>query len=237
LAAYISGFSPQKAVNIGTSMVARGEYSMIFATIGLAAGAISENLYQFTGIYVLLMTLLTPLMMKNSTKITKMFSVLVPEFVKFGGKIIADTLRPVIMPEIFSIQPKREFKFAGGFLIYLVILGLVYSVKLGWLFFGIIFIGLCVIAAIYFILRGKIMANADLIKYTNKGKEITNKNLVFAFINLNFCGMLFAILLTMIFAKFINSWMIWLPFLFCIGFIFSSTFILHFIVRKKSVTN
>jgi CPA2 family monovalent cation:H+ antiporter-2 len=226
-AAYISGFSPQKAVNIGTSMVARGEYSMIFATIGLTAGAISENLYQFTGIYVLLMTLLTPITMKNSQKITKLFSFVIPEFIKFGGKVFADTLRPVIMPEIFSIHPKREFKFAGGFLLYIIILGLAYSVEISWLFFVIIFIELWVIVAIFFILKGKIQANENLIKYTYRDKEIRNKKLIFGFINLNFCVVLTGVLATLIMSKIANSIAIYIPLIIFVAFLLTSTYILY----------
>jgi CPA2 family monovalent cation:H+ antiporter-2 len=236
-AAYISGFSPQKSVNIGTSMVARGEYSMIFATIGLAAGAISENLYQFTGIYVLLMTLLTPLMMKNSQRITKLFSFVIPEFVKFGGKIISETLRPVLMPEIFSVHPKREFKFAGGFVVYIILMAILYNVGLGWGAYIIALLGIVTIIALFFILRGKILSNSERIKYTYKGKEIKKKHLVFAFINLNFCGILLAVLIMLIINKAMNSWMIWIPFLLCIGFAFCSTFILHLIIKKKCVTS
>lgn len=80
--AWLSGFSPKSATAIGTSMVARGEYSLIFASIGFAAGAISESLYQFTGVYVFIMTLLAPIAMKNSARIKKVITALIPGFFK-----------------------------------------------------------------------------------------------------------------------------------------------------------
>lgn len=80
--AFFSGFNPKKAFSIGTSMIARGEYSMIYAALGLAAGAISNNLYQFTGIYVFLMTLIAPIAMKNSEKLYNFCTWLTPGFVK-----------------------------------------------------------------------------------------------------------------------------------------------------------
>ena len=82
--AYLSGFSPKSATAIGTSMIARGEYSMIFASIGFTAGAISGSLYQFTGVYVFIMTLLAPLAMKNSVAIKKVITGVMPGFLKKG---------------------------------------------------------------------------------------------------------------------------------------------------------
>ena len=81
-AAFFSGFSPKKSLAIGCSMVARGEYSLIYASLGVTAGAISTNLYQFTGVYVFFMTLAAPIAMKNSGKIYSIISDFTPKFIK-----------------------------------------------------------------------------------------------------------------------------------------------------------
>ena len=81
-AAFFSGFNSKKALTIGTSMIARGEYSLIYATLGLASLAISDRLYQFTGVYVFAMTLIAPVAMKNSDKIHKIVLLLIPRFLK-----------------------------------------------------------------------------------------------------------------------------------------------------------
>ncbi len=81
-AAFFGGFSSKKAVGIGTSMIARGEYSLIYASLGLAAGAISDRLYQFTGFYVLIMTLIAPIAMKNSDLVYKVISGISPKLLK-----------------------------------------------------------------------------------------------------------------------------------------------------------
>jgi CPA2 family monovalent cation:H+ antiporter-2 len=80
--AFFSGLSAKKAFTIGTSMIARGEYSMIYAALGLAAGAISNNLYQFTGIYVFAMILIAPIAMKNSDKLYNACTKITPKFFK-----------------------------------------------------------------------------------------------------------------------------------------------------------
>lgn len=99
-AAYLSGFPPKSAVTVGTSMVARGEYSMIFASVGFAAGAISDSLYQFTGVYVFIMTLLAPIAMKNSKTVRKIILAVIPGPVKrFISKASAN-LRTALNPGI-----------------------------------------------------------------------------------------------------------------------------------------
>ncbi|MEI8216346.1 MAG: cation:proton antiporter [Eubacteriales bacterium] len=232
-AAYISGFSHQKAVNIGTSMIARGEYSMIFATIGLAAGAISENLYQFTGIYVLLMTLLTPIAMKNSKGITKLSSIVTPGFIKFGGKIFSDTLKPVLMPEIFNIPKKREYRFASTFAIYSILLIGIYILELGLLAYAMVAMDIIAILIIYFVLKEKIAESESLIKYVYKDREIKSKKLIFTFININIAAALLSILLTIVASKLISSVMVLAPVILFVLFLSTSTFILYKSTYKK----
>lgn len=64
--AFFSGMTSKASFTIGTSMIARGEYSLIFATLGLSTGVISDDLYQFTGLYVLSMILIAPIVMRNA---------------------------------------------------------------------------------------------------------------------------------------------------------------------------
>lgn len=85
-AAYLSGFSARNAFGIGASMIARGEYSLIYAALGLSAGVISSKLYQFTGIYVFVMTLIAPVAMKNSDKVHAFFLKITPELLKIGAR-------------------------------------------------------------------------------------------------------------------------------------------------------
>ena len=87
--AFFSGFSSKSAVAIGASMIARGEYSLIYASLGHNTGAISEKLYMFTGVYVFIMTLIAPVAMKNSYKIKSFLSAVAPPFLKYGAKLVS----------------------------------------------------------------------------------------------------------------------------------------------------
>lgn len=54
------GFSNVEAFQVGVGMVSRGEVGLIVASIGIAAGAISEELFTVTVVMVLVTTLVTP---------------------------------------------------------------------------------------------------------------------------------------------------------------------------------
>jgi len=108
-ASFISGLSARKAVAIGAGMVARGEYAMIYATLGLTAGLISPVVYNFTGLYVLVMTLLAPLFMRNSSVIQRVLSRFVPATWKFAAKTVSGVMRPVILSDREEHEPVSIF--------------------------------------------------------------------------------------------------------------------------------
>ena len=60
---YISGFFAGKDINkniVGFGMVPRGEVGLIFATIGMSLGVLTDELFSVIVIMVILTTLLTP---------------------------------------------------------------------------------------------------------------------------------------------------------------------------------
>jgi hypothetical protein len=120
-AAFFSGFSAKNAFNIGSSTVARGEYSLIYATLGFGMGAISEQFYQFAGVYVFLMTMVAPLAMKNSGHLYRLFSKAVPPFMKYNMKLVSLTMRPILLPEESGLKINRKFIFIGIFALYMMI--------------------------------------------------------------------------------------------------------------------
>ena len=119
--AFFSGFSSKSSISIGTSMIARGEYSLIFAAMGFATGAISEPLYQFTGVYVFIMTLIAPAAMKNSDKIKHVISLAAPRFLKYGAKLVSITMKPILLPEEVNLREERGYKFLILSVIYIAI--------------------------------------------------------------------------------------------------------------------
>jgi CPA2 family monovalent cation:H+ antiporter-2 len=155
-ASFISGLSPRKAVAIGAGMVARGEYAMIYATLGLAAGVISPLLYNFTGLYVLVMTLLAPLFMRNSAVIQRALAKVIPATWKFAAKTVSGVMRPVILSDKEEQEPVSIF--TGLLLAYVGLLVTAFlnrDLPLGFLFFVL---GVVLILAMYRLLNSRITA-------------------------------------------------------------------------------
>lgn len=68
LAGRIAGLSPKAAANIGLTIVARGEFSIIMVNLGKSAGLLSI-LQPFAALYVLILAVLGPLLAKESKTI------------------------------------------------------------------------------------------------------------------------------------------------------------------------
>jgi Kef-type K+ transport system membrane component KefB len=60
LGALFSGFTQRESLVVGVGMIPRGEVGLITASLGLAAGLVSHDLYAQVVILVLITTLLTP---------------------------------------------------------------------------------------------------------------------------------------------------------------------------------
>ena len=68
LAGKNAGLHPRKALNIGLTMSARGELSIIIASLGVMAG-LSPLLQSFTAVYVLYLSIISPILTKNSEQV------------------------------------------------------------------------------------------------------------------------------------------------------------------------
>ncbi|MGE5582664.1 MAG: cation:proton antiporter [Bacillota bacterium] len=194
-AAFFSGFSAAKAISIGSSTIARGEYSMIFATLGYTSGALSENLYQFTGVYVFVMTLLAPVTMKNSLYIGKVFAGLIPKFIKYAAKLVSITMRPFLFPEETGIPIERNFIFIGSFGIYLVTVSWAFLENRIPVLIPLSLIGLFMVHRLYRIFVTKILKIEEQIDFDGIHQGPYNLDIIARSIARIFAGLLTVIML------------------------------------------
>mgnify|MGYP000719450888 CR=1 FL=1 len=95
--AFLAGFPASVALAIGAGMIPRGEYALLYASLGHQLGLIRADLFQFTGWYVFVMTLLAPAFMKNTRPLYRALQRLIPAPIAFAGTLISATLQPVTM--------------------------------------------------------------------------------------------------------------------------------------------
>jgi K+:H+ antiporter subunit KhtU len=72
ITARIYRFAPQAAANVGATILARGEFSLILASLALAAG-LDDRIGPFVAGYVLVLALGAPLLAKHTRRFTRLF--------------------------------------------------------------------------------------------------------------------------------------------------------------------
>ncbi|MDF2663518.1 MAG: cation/H(+) antiporter, partial [Paenibacillus sp.] len=77
IAGRLSGISPRASLNVGFTLVSRGEFSIIMANIGKAGGLIPA-IQSFAVLYVLILAVLGPILTKESKSIYQWGRKLVP---------------------------------------------------------------------------------------------------------------------------------------------------------------
>jgi len=126
--AYFIGFSGRAATAIGTSLVARNEEAILYASVG--TGAIQANpslsnnfagtyLTPFTGVLCIVMSSVAPLLMRMSTGLADFFAKRIPRSLVFGAQVVRRTLRSIVMPAVLPIY-RRGRLFQAVLLLYAV---------------------------------------------------------------------------------------------------------------------
>src|SRR5438132_1094136 len=123
---YFIGFSGRAATAIGTSMIARNEEAILYATVG--ARAIQANphlsndyaakyLTPFAGILCIVMSSLQPILMGRSDRIASFLAKRLPKSITFGAELVKRTLKTVIMPNFLPIY-RRKRLFQASIIFY-----------------------------------------------------------------------------------------------------------------------
>src|SRR3989441_380589 len=124
--AYFIGFSGRASTAIGTSLVARNEEAILYATVG--ARAIRANpqlsndyagtyLTPFAGILCIVMSSLAPILMGRSNRIAAFFANRLPKSLRFGAELVKRTLKTIIMPNFLPIY-RRKRLFQASLIFY-----------------------------------------------------------------------------------------------------------------------
>ena len=105
--AYLVGFSGRSATAIGTSLLARNEEAVLYASVGTKAIQANPALPQthagtflspFTGLLCIVMSSIAPAAMKHSDAIARGLQRAAPASFQFGGGLVKRTLRTFVLP-------------------------------------------------------------------------------------------------------------------------------------------
>jgi len=124
--AYFIGFSGRASTAIGTSLVARNEEAILYATVGTRAIQANDHLPDnyagtfltpFTGLLCIVMSSLAPILMTRSDRIAAFFGRRLPKSITFGAELVKRTLKTVIMPNFLPIY-RRKRVFQAAIILY-----------------------------------------------------------------------------------------------------------------------
>lgn len=124
--AYFIGFSAKAATAIGSSLTARNEEAILYASVGTRAIRNNPNLSNsyagtyltpFAGILCIVMSSLAPLLMVRSDRIAKFLSNRLPKSITFGAELVKRTLRTLVMPSVLPIYRRRRL-FQATLILY-----------------------------------------------------------------------------------------------------------------------
>ncbi len=141
--AYFIGFSGRSSTAIGTSLLGRNEEAILYASVGTRAIRSNPNLpgdhagtllSPFAGLLCIIMSALTPTMMRRSDAIAGWFSRHLPKYITFGGDLVKRTLKTFVLPASLPLfKHSRVFVVAlFGYVAYIVALAL----APGWFHLG-----------------------------------------------------------------------------------------------------
>jgi len=97
---FFMGLGKREVINMGSALLGRGEDAILFASVGGGLKDVDGNhllpngmkLYPFAGGLCLIMSLLTPWVMKYSVPVADRMGKAVPDWLRFGGVLIQRTM-------------------------------------------------------------------------------------------------------------------------------------------------
>ncbi|MGC8619310.1 MAG: cation:proton antiporter [Thermoplasmata archaeon] len=175
---YLVGFSGKGSLFIGSGLVPRNEDSLIFANI---ANSISEEtnhsvlpysnvLFSITGAIVIITTLITPFLLKMSTRFTRVLTNLIPEYLKFSASVISRTLRSIFF---YRPIPITEKHYMPG--IFLSAYSLFLLLDIFYKNYYLLIITLIILILSYIFLRNFISYKVSGIPYSFTGNKQSKK--------------------------------------------------------------
>jgi len=117
---FLIGLGRREAINLGTAFLGRAEDAVMFASVGgrlkdeAGRGALphGSSLYPFAGGVSLVMSVLTPKLMKVSVPIADALAAVMPVWLRFGATLVQRALSIEFGPE-GSPRPRRSAAFAA----------------------------------------------------------------------------------------------------------------------------
>ncbi len=118
---YFMGYSSRQSLAVSTSMCARGDESILYATVGSQAATATKGaeMYPLAGAFTFVLSAVCPYLMRRSNHMADGLARKMPLFIKYSAAVISRTLGKIVLPgEGFRLY-KGSRSLLGAELFYL----------------------------------------------------------------------------------------------------------------------
>jgi len=168
---YFMGYSSKASMAVGTTIAGRAEESILFASVGskvqVSSSAKGGELMPFAGVFCFIMSALTPVMMRRSSRMASFFSRILPRRIVFGASLISRTLSKIILPSSFPLF--RGARKTGMALVAFFVVIMAVLLMDGWYFIGALIAGAVASSLFYVYAKREIDPIVRQANYANLG--------------------------------------------------------------------
>lgn len=197
---FFLGFSSKASATIGTSMTGRGVEAILYASVGsrVEGATMGAQLNPFAGIFCFVMSAITPPLVKNSSRLAKAWSAIVPTRLRFSATVISRTLGKIVLPS--NLKLFKGAKATATLLASFVgiCIGILLTDGTPHLLFTITGLGLT--GALFLTIRYEVAEVARHVNYANIGVGTNDKGAVVDLVS----GLIFGAILCIVLIAF--SW-------------------------------
>ncbi len=144
--AYLLGFSPKDSIFIGAGLIPRSEDSLIFANIANSVSyesknllPLSETLFSVTGAIVIITSIITPLFLKISSRLSRSLARIVPGNIAMSSSIISRTMRSIFFSRNIPIVRRNPFLIILSSVAPIILMVNFFTFNILWIIFTFIF--------------------------------------------------------------------------------------------------
>ncbi|MEM4313486.1 MAG: cation:proton antiporter [Thermoplasmata archaeon] len=185
---YLLGFSSKESLFIGSGLIPRSEDSLIFANLANSVSSVSKNLlplsstlFSLTGAIVIITSIITPLFLRLSSRMSRLFLKIIPKSIIISSSLISKTMRAIFFTKNVPIIRKNPILGVFSIVLPFILILNFFILNIFYLIFSLLFL----IIYFYFInkyIYGIVKTISFAFTNTNSKKIIYHVNfLIFSF--------------------------------------------------------
>ncbi|MEM0098221.1 MAG: hypothetical protein QXL84_01250, partial [Thermoplasmata archaeon] len=144
---YLLGFSSKESLFIGSGLIPRSEDSLIFANLANSVSSVSKNLlplsstlFSLTGAIVIITSIITPLFLRLSSRMSRLFLKIIPKSIIISSSLISKTMRAIFFTKNVPIIRKNPILGVFSIVLPFILILNFFILNIFYLIFSLLFL-------------------------------------------------------------------------------------------------